>query len=67
MDKSGQRFRGRFRVVDADSREPLIGARIRIRSTGGLYLAGTTDSDGCTAWVERDAAERLAFDMADQQ
>jgi hypothetical protein len=28
---------------------------------------GATDGDGYTPWVERDAAERLAFDMLGEQ
>lgn len=67
VDDACQRFRGRFRVVDADSREPVVGASIRIRGTGGQYVMGATDGDGYTPWVERDAAERLAFDMLGEQ
>jgi YD repeat-containing protein len=26
-------------------------------------VTGTTDADGYTQWLERDAAERLAFDV----
>lgn len=67
VNDAGERFRGRFRVVDGDSREPVAGASIRIRGTGGQYVTGATDGDGYTPWVERDAAERLAFDMLDEQ
>jgi uncharacterized Zn-binding protein involved in type VI secretion len=63
LDDAGQRFRGRFRVVDADTGAPIDGLAIRVRSTGGQYMTGTTDADGYTQWLERDAAERLAFDV----
>jgi len=36
---------------------------VRVRSTEGRYLTGTTDADGYTQWVERDASEALAFDL----
>jgi len=36
---------------------------VRVRSTGGQYITGTTDADGYTTWVERDAREALAFDL----
>jgi len=36
---------------------------VRVRSTEGRYLTDTTDADGYTQWVERDACEALAFDL----
>jgi uncharacterized Zn-binding protein involved in type VI secretion len=63
LDDAGLRFRGRFRVVDTDTGAPIHGLAIRVRSTAGQYVTGTTDADGYTQWLERDAAERLAFDV----
>jgi uncharacterized Zn-binding protein involved in type VI secretion len=60
------RFRGRFQVLDAVSGEPITSKSIRLRSTGGQYLTGTTDAEGYTEWVERDAAEALAFDLIEE-
>jgi uncharacterized Zn-binding protein involved in type VI secretion len=59
------RFRGRFQVLDSSSGEAVSGAAARVRSTGGQYLTTSTDADGFTAWVERDAHEALAFDMSE--
>lgn len=58
-----ERFRGRFQVVDSATGEPIRGQAVRVRSTGGQYLTGTTDEEGYTDWVERDAREALAFDL----
>jgi uncharacterized Zn-binding protein involved in type VI secretion len=58
-----QRYRGRFQVLDAESGLPVAGQSIRIRGTGGQHVMGQTDADGFTEWVERDASERLAFDL----
>jgi hypothetical protein len=61
---SGQeRFRGRFQLVDAITGAPMRNHAVRVRSTGGQYITGTTDADGYTTWVERDAREALAFDL----
>ncbi len=57
-----QRYRGRFQLFDERSGEPVSRAA-RVRSTAGQILSGATDGEGFTQWVERDAAERLAFDL----
>jgi uncharacterized Zn-binding protein involved in type VI secretion len=57
------KFRGRFQVVDATTGEPIRDQAVRLRSTGGQYITGSTDADGYTQWVERDAQESLAFDL----
>lgn len=62
MDNS-QYFRGRFQVLDQSTGEPVSGVEARIRSTDGQYITGTTDSEGFTKWVERNATETLAFDL----
>ena len=62
-----ERFQGRFRLVSADDGEPISGKAVRVRSTGGQYLTGATDAEGYTQWVERDAAEALAFDLAKEK
>lgn len=66
LDDSGQRFRGRFQVLDLTSGDPVAGQQARVRSTGGQYLTGSTDAEGFTQWVERDATEALAFDLIEQ-
>jgi uncharacterized Zn-binding protein involved in type VI secretion len=67
VDNTGQHFRGRFQVLDADTGQPLAGQPARVRSTGGQYLTGTTDAEGFTQWVNRDASEELAFDITELQ
>lgn len=57
------RFRGRFQVVDATTGEPVNSQAVRVRLTGGQYVTGSTDADGFTQWIERDANEALAFDL----
>lgn len=66
LDATGERFRVRFQVLDLSSGEPVVGQSVRVRSTGGQYLTGTTDAEGFTQWVERDASEALAFDLTEQ-
>jgi uncharacterized Zn-binding protein involved in type VI secretion len=61
----GQRFAGRFRLLDAASNAPIPGHKARIRSTGGAYLIVETDNDGYTPWIERAASGALAFDLAE--
>lgn len=60
---SRERFRGRFQLVDATTGEPIRSQAVRVRSTGGQYHTGATDSNGYTAWVEREVNEALAFDL----
>lgn len=65
VDSEGQRFKGRFQVLDRSTGEPVAATSVRVRSNDGQYLTGQTDSEGYTQWVERDAAEALAFDLAE--
>ncbi len=67
VDFDGQRFKGRFRVLDRSTGKPAAATGVRVRSTGGQYLTGQTDSDGYTQWVERDADEALAFDLVEPE
>lgn len=62
-----ERFQGRFQLVSVDTGEPIAGKAVRVRSTSGQYLTGTTDAEGFTQWVERDAAEALAFDLQEPE
>ena len=58
-----ERYCGRFQLVDATTGEPIRGQAVRVRSTGGQYHTGVTDSNGYTAWVQREVNEALAFDL----
>lgn len=62
-EAANARYRGRFQLVDAASGKPIGNQAVRVRSSSGQYLTGTTDENGFTAWVERDAQEALAFDL----
>lgn len=64
---NAQRFRGRFQVLDQSTGEPVPGVEARVRSMDGRYVTGTTDGEGFTQWVEREAMEALAFDLIQQQ
>lgn len=63
VDPEGQRFKGRFQVLDRTTGEPVAAISVRVRSTDGQYLTGQTDGEGYTQWVERDANGALAFDL----
>jgi hypothetical protein len=63
LDNGRHRFRGRFQIVDRATGEPVVGESVRLRSTSGQYLEGTTDTEGFTQWVERDVNEALALDL----
>ncbi|MCM5682119.1 PAAR domain-containing protein [Schlegelella sp. S2-27] len=67
LDEAMDRFRGRFQLVHRDTGEPVAGKSVRVRSTGGQYLTGATDAEGYTQWVDRDAAEALAFDIVEEE
>ncbi len=67
VDPEGQRFKGRFQVLDRISGQPVAATSVRVRSTDGQYLTGLTDDDGYTQWVERDANEALAFDLVEPE
>lgn len=62
VDALGQRFRGRFQFISETTGQPIGGQAVRLRSTAGQYLSDSTDGDGYTQWVEREAGELLAAD-----
>ena len=66
LDEERRRFRGRFRVVDQATGEPISGIASCVRSTGGVEVAAATDSGGFTPWIERDASEMLSFELTDR-
>ncbi|MDB5745353.1 MAG: hypothetical protein JWP72_201 [Massilia sp.] len=66
LDEDSTRFQGRFQLVSAEDGTPIVGEKVRVRSTSGQYVTETTDDEGYTPWVERDAAEALAFDFAEK-
>ncbi len=67
LDDEQKRFKGRFRVLDATTYEPVAALSASVNSTAGQSLDANIDAEGYTAWVERDADEALAFDLAQQE
>jgi hypothetical protein len=61
VDTTNNLFRGRFRIIDAETGKPVAGVKARIRSESGKELTDATDADGCTQWVMHDRQESLAL------
>ena len=61
------RFQGRFQLVSIDEAAPISGQLVRVRSGDAEWFTTTTDADGYTQWVEREAAESLAFEIVEQE
>lgn len=53
-------------MLDLATGEPVGGQAMRVRSTGGQHIAGITDAEGYTPWIESAAHEALAFDLVEQ-
>lgn len=58
-------YRGRFRLVDHASGEPIRGRQVRISVSDGASIVDLTDNDGYTSWIERDSAHTLALHLID--
>lgn len=63
VEDGSELFQGRFQLVSLEDGQPISGQAVRVRSTGGQLITGTTDAEGYTQWVERAASEFLAFDF----
>ena len=63
---AGKRYQGRFQLVNESDGKPIAGSHPHA-SAGGQEITGTTDADGFTQWVDRDAAEALAFDLIEKE
>lgn len=67
VDVVSQRYQGRFQLVSMEDGKPIVGKPVRVRSTDGQSITGTTDEEGFTQWVERGTKEALAFDIVDKK
>lgn len=53
--------RGRFKVVDDNTRLPIPNHPYTITSADGQTIHGTTDADGYTDWLNTQQASSLSF------
>ncbi|RAF00620.1 PAAR domain-containing protein [Burkholderia multivorans] len=53
--------RGRFQVVDDNTRQPIANYPYTITSADGKIVQGVTDADGCTDWLSSEQASSLSF------
>ncbi|HIC7214006.1 PAAR domain-containing protein [Burkholderia stabilis] len=56
-------YRGRFQLVDDQSRAPLANHPYTVTSADGQTVKGTTDSNGHTEWLTSHQASALKFDQ----
>lgn len=63
VDGNNERSRGRFQLLDAATGTPVEGQIAHIRSDDGHYFTCSTDAEGFTQWVERDASGALELSL----
>lgn len=56
-------YRGRFRLIDSETGQPIAGRKVQISSTGGKQESGITDAEGFTQWVMHETQESLSFTL----
>lgn len=54
-------YRGRFQLVDDNTRAPLANHPYTITSADGKTIQGTTDASGHTGWLNSHQAASLSF------
>ncbi|MGV4733222.1 PAAR domain-containing protein [Burkholderia pseudomallei] len=54
-------YRGRFQLVDDETRTPLTNHPYTITSADGKKIQGTTDASGHTDWLNSHQASSLSF------
>ncbi|KVV39639.1 hypothetical protein WK81_22645 [Burkholderia ubonensis] len=55
-------YRGRFQLVDDQSRAPLANHPYTVTSADGQTIRGTTDANGHTDWLSSHQASSLIFE-----
>lgn len=61
--KNGGTYRGRFRLINDDTRAPLANHAYTVRASNGKVINGKTDADGYTGWVDSEQPSSLTFDQ----
>ncbi|SHK16942.1 PAAR domain-containing protein [Paraburkholderia terricola] len=54
-------YRGRFQVLDDNTRQPVSGHPYTMTAADGRTVQGTTDSNGFTDWLDGHEASSLTF------
>jgi uncharacterized Zn-binding protein involved in type VI secretion len=54
-------YRGRFQVLDDNTRQPISGHPYSVSAADGRTVQGTTDSNGFTDWLDGHQASSLTF------
>ncbi|NTZ86234.1 PAAR domain-containing protein [Burkholderia metallica] len=57
-------YRGRFQLVDDQTRTPLVNHPYTVTSADGKTIQGTTDASGHTDWLNSHQASSLTFNQA---
>ncbi|MDR8106963.1 PAAR domain-containing protein [Burkholderia cenocepacia] len=57
-------YRGRFQLVDDQTRAPLANHPYTVTSSEGKTIHGTTDANGHTEWLNSDQASSLTFNQS---
>ncbi|MCL4650382.1 PAAR domain-containing protein [Burkholderia multivorans] len=56
--------RGRFQLLDDDTGRPVANHPYTVTSSDGSTIAGTTDENGYTGWLETEQAASLTFERS---
>lgn len=57
----GGSYRGRFRLIDDDTRAPVANHPYTVQSADGKTVSGKTDANGFTNWLDSERASSLTF------
>lgn len=57
-------YRGRFQLVDDETRAPLANHPYSVTSADGKTIQGTTDANGHTDWLNSNQASSLTFNQS---
>lgn len=60
-------YKGRFILVNRETGQPIKGQTYEVRSESGKTVAGTTDDEGFTEWLDSKEEESLEFFLKDEK